>query len=79
MPPAPRLNPPPEYEGRRQEAASRIYWQTQKIQNHGHAIALYFMHYNFCKIHSTLRVTPATEAKLTDHVWEVEEPLALAG
>jgi hypothetical protein len=45
--------------------------------NHAHAIALYFMHYNYCKIHSTLRVTPAMEAGLTDHVWEIEELLAL--
>jgi hypothetical protein len=35
------------------------------------------MHYNYCKIHSMLRVTPATEAGLTDHVWEIEELLAL--
>ncbi len=50
---------------------------SKKIENHEHMIALYFMHYNYCKIHSTLRVTPAMEAGLTDHVWEVEELLAL--
>lgn len=49
----------------------------KKIENHAHMIALYFMHYNYCKIHSTLRVTPAMEAGLTDHVWEIEELLAL--
>jgi len=42
------------------------------------AISLYFMHYNYCKIHSTLRVTPAMEAGLADHVWEIEELLTLA-
>jgi hypothetical protein len=35
------------------------------------------MHYNFCKLHKTIRVTPAMEAGLTDHVWEIEELLAL--
>ena len=33
----------------------------------------YFMHYNFARIHKTLRVTPAMEAGLTDHVWSMEE------
>jgi hypothetical protein len=37
------------------------------------------MHYNYCKIHQTIRVTPAMEAGLTDHVWEIEELLALIG
>ncbi|MDP9175828.1 MAG: DDE-type integrase/transposase/recombinase [Planctomycetota bacterium] len=46
---------------------------SKKIENHEHAIALNFMHYNFCKIHSSLRVTPAMQAGLTDHVWEIEE------
>ena len=50
---------------------------SKKIENHIHAIALYAFHYNFCKIHSTLRVTPAMEAGLTDHVWEIEEIVAL--
>jgi hypothetical protein len=46
---------------------------SKKIENHEHAIALNFMHYNFCKIHSSLRVTPAMQAGLTDHIWEIEE------
>src|SRR5205085_9396280 len=50
---------------------------SKKIENHAHAIALYFMHYNYCKIHSTLRVTPAMEARIADHVWEIEELLSL--
>jgi len=36
------------------------------------------MHYNFCRIHQTLRVTPAMEAGLTDHVWSLEEIAALS-
>jgi len=39
-------------------------------------VALYFMHYNFCRIHKTLRVTPAMEAGITDHVWSFEELIA---
>src|ERR1700736_349644 len=46
---------------------------SKKAENHGHAIALFYMYYNFCRIHQTIRVTPAMEAKLSDHVWEIEE------
>jgi hypothetical protein len=50
---------------------------SKKVENHGHAVAIYFMYYNFCRIHKTLRVTPAMEAGLTDHVWSIEELVAL--
>jgi IS1 family transposase len=50
---------------------------SKKIQNHERAVTLNIVHYNFCRIHSTIRVTPAMQAGLTDHVWEVEELLAL--
>jgi hypothetical protein len=50
---------------------------SKKVENHGHAVALYFAYYNFCRVHSTLRVTPAMEAGLADHVWSVEELIAL--
>lgn len=50
---------------------------SKKIDNHAAAISLYFMYYNFCRIHQTLRVTPAMEAKLTDHVWSIEELVEL--
>ncbi len=46
---------------------------SKKVENHAAAVALYFMHYNFCRVHRTLRVTPAMEAGLTDHVWTIEE------
>jgi IS1 family transposase len=46
---------------------------SKKVENHCAAVALYFMYYNFCRIHQTLRVTPAMEAGLTDHVWTLEE------
>ena len=46
---------------------------TKKIENHIHALSLYFMFYNFVRIHKTLRVTPAMEAKVTDRVWIMED------
>jgi len=52
---------------------------SKKIENHGHAVALHFMHYNFCRIHKTLRVTPAMEAGLADHVWTLEELVSVLG
>jgi len=51
---------------------------SKKVENHIHALAVYFMYYNFGRIHQTLRVTPAMEAGLTDHVWSLEEIVALA-
>lgn len=52
---------------------------SKKIENHFAAVALYLMHYNFCRVHRTLRVTPAMEAGLTDHVWAIEEMLKTIG
>jgi IS1 family transposase len=46
---------------------------SKKVENLGHAVALHFMHYNFCRIHQTLRVTPAMEAGISDHVWSLDE------
>jgi IS1 family transposase len=50
---------------------------SKKIENHAYVVALYFMHYNFAKVHGTLRVTPAMEAGVSDHIWTVEEIAAL--
>ena len=46
---------------------------SKKLDNHEAAIALHFMHYNFARVHQTLRVTPAMEAGISDHVWSIEE------
>lgn len=51
---------------------------SKKLENHEHALAIYFMYYNFGRIHQTLRVTPAMEAGISDHVWSLEEIAALA-
>ena len=50
---------------------------SKKVDNHGHAVALYFMYYNFCRVHSSLRVTPAMEAGISVHVWSIEELCSL--
>jgi hypothetical protein len=47
------------------------------VENHEAAITLHFMHYNFCRIHKTLCVTPAMEAALSNQVWSIEELVGL--
>jgi hypothetical protein len=46
---------------------------SKKVENHAAAVALWFGYYNFCRVHQTLRVTPAMEASLSDHVWGIAE------
>ncbi|MFZ0801316.1 MAG: IS1 family transposase [Terriglobales bacterium] len=46
---------------------------SKKFENHCHMVAIYHAYYNFCRVHQTLRVTPAMEAGLADHVWTLEE------
>lgn len=50
---------------------------SKKIENHSAAVALYMMFYNFGRKHKTLGTTPAVKAGLTDHIWSVEEIIAL--
>lgn len=50
---------------------------SKKVENHCAAVALWFAYYNFCRVHQTLRVTPAMEAKISAHVWTVEELVRL--
>jgi len=54
---------------------------SKKLENHMHALSLYFMHYNFVRPHKSLRIpynrTPAMAAGLTDHIWTVEELIGL--
>lgn len=51
---------------------------SKKLENHCHALALHFVYYNFCKVHKTLRVTPAMEARLTKDVMSIEDIVRLA-
>ena len=46
---------------------------SKKVENHEHSVAIHYMHYNFGRIHQSLRVTPAMEAGISDHVWSLEE------
>lgn len=50
---------------------------SKKVENHEHMLAVHYMYYNFGRIHQTLRVTPAMEAGVSDHVWSLEEIIAL--
>jgi len=52
---------------------------SKKMANHAAMVALYFMYYNFGRVHQTLRVTPAMEAGLASHVWTIEEIVGLLG
>jgi hypothetical protein len=50
---------------------------SKKLSNHALSVALHYMHYNFCRIHKTLRITPAMAAGVTDHVWSVADIIAM--
>jgi hypothetical protein len=49
----------------------------KELENHAAMVALYFMFYNFARVHQTLRVTPAMEAGIADHIWKIEEIVGL--
>ncbi len=50
---------------------------SKKIENHAYAVALHMMYYNFVRIHSNLRVTPAMAAGVTDRLWEISDIVTL--
>ena len=50
---------------------------SKKLENHAHSVALHYMNYNFCRIHRSLRVTPAMEAGVSSRVWEIEDIVRL--
>jgi IS1 family transposase len=51
---------------------------SKKYENHCAAIALYVTHYNFCRVHETLRITPAMQLGVTDHIWSISELIGAA-
>jgi hypothetical protein len=51
---------------------------SKKLEMHAHNVALHFMYYNFGRYHKTLRSTPAMRAGVADHLWSLEEIVALA-
>jgi IS1 family transposase len=50
---------------------------SKKVENHAAAVALHYMHYNFARVHQTIRVTPAMQAGVSDHVWSIAEIVGL--
>jgi hypothetical protein len=50
---------------------------SKKVENHALSVALHYMHYNFCRIHKSLRITPAMAAGVTDHVWGIADVVAI--
>jgi len=50
---------------------------SKKVENLSHAVALHYMHYNFCRVHQTLKTTPALAAGVADHRWTLLEVAAL--
>ena len=50
---------------------------SKKVENHEHMLALFFCYYNFCRIHQTLRVTPAMAAGVSSKVWELSDIVSL--
>lgn len=50
---------------------------SKKVENHCHALSLYFMFYNFARIHKTLKVSPAMAAGVTGRLWSMEDIVAL--
>jgi len=50
---------------------------SKKVENHEHMTTIFFVYYNYCRIHQTLEMTPAMEAGLTDRLWEIEDIVGL--
>ena len=50
---------------------------SKRLDNHAHSVALHFFHYNFCRLHQSLRITPAMAAGVTDRLWEMVDIVRL--
>ena len=50
---------------------------SKKVENHEHMLAIYFLYYKFCRVHQTLRVTPAMEAGIADHIWSIKKAVEM--
>jgi hypothetical protein len=51
--------------------------RSKKVENHALSVAMHYLHYSFCRIHKSLRVTPAMAAGVTDHVWGIADIVAI--
>jgi IS1 family transposase len=72
---AERQNLTPRMQSRRFTRLTNAF--SKKLENHALSVALHYMHYNFCRIHKTLRITPAMAADVTDHVWSVADIVSI--
>ena len=64
---------------RRSEPGGRVSKaRSKKVENHMHAISLYYMYYNFARIHQTIRCSPAMEAGVSKTLWSISDIVALA-
>ena len=52
---------------------------SKEIENHAAAVALYFMYFNFARVHQMLRITLAMQAEVSDHIWGIEEIVNVLG
>ena len=68
---------PPQAPNRAGCGATRLTDACSKVENLSHAVALHFVHYNFCRVHQTTKTTPAMAAGVTDHIWSLREIAAL--
>jgi hypothetical protein len=50
---------------------------SKKIENHAAAVSLHMMYYNFARVHMTIKTTPAVASGVADHLWSIEEIIAL--
>ena len=50
---------------------------SKKLENHIHALSIYFMHYNLVRIHQTIRCSPAMEAGVANHLWSLSDMVAM--
>jgi hypothetical protein len=64
-------------EAKRSHPASMINAFSKKLENHERMLAIFFLYYNFCRVHQTLRVTPVMVAGLSGHVWKIEDMVKL--
>jgi hypothetical protein len=51
---------------------------SKKVENHIHAVNLFYMHYNFVRIHESLRISPAMAAGITSRLWSIHDVITLA-
>jgi hypothetical protein len=67
--------------GGRDSEAAMVFMDdlAKRLANHDHMMAIYFMHYNFVRIHQTLKITPSMAAGVTSKLWEMADMVKVLG